>query len=393
MPSYLAIYLKLSIWNNPLGLWILNTLSMFVLLQESLYGLKQAPRAWNERFSKYLLAYGFLNSVCDTSMFIYQKGDARMTLLVYVDDIILVGSLVALMNSFIGSLKTEFSMKDLGLLDYFLGIEVTYGSTSKKLLLTQNKYSLEILKKHDMMGCKPCKTPVSQGQRASVCDGTLLSDVASYRSLVGSLQYLTLTRPDISYAVNYVSQFLHCPTDVHLQLSIEVYQGITLSAGNGSELQDFSDSDWAGCPDTRKSTSGYCVFVGGNLVSWSSKKQQTISRSSTEAEYRGLANAAAEILWLSYLFEELLVHLSFPCKLFCDNQGAVSLTANPTFHARNKHIEVDYHMIRDLVRFGFIRVSYIHTSHQVADIFTKGLSKSQFSLLKSKLMPVVRTSV
>ncbi|XP_026435519.1 uncharacterized protein LOC113333223 [Papaver somniferum] len=367
------------------------------LLQKSLYGPKQAPRAWYERFSQYLLQYGFSNSACDTSMFIYHKGTARMILLVYVDDIILVDYSYALLTTFITSLKSEFGMKDLGPLHYFLGIEATYDSKAQKLLLTQNKYSLDFLKKHGMMGCKPCKTPVAQGQRASICDGTNLSDVTFYISLVGGLQYLTLTRPDISFAVNYVSQLLHKPTDVHLQLAkrilryIKGYLGqrITLTFGNCFEPQDYSDSDWAGCPDTRRSTSGYCIFVGGNLVSWSSKKQQTISRSSTEEEYHGLANVAAEILRLSYLFEELAFHLSLPCKLFCDNQGAGSHTANPIFHARTKHIEVDYHMIRDLIKYGFLRVSYVHTSHQI-DLFTK---KSQFSALWAKLMPPVRTSV
>ncbi|XP_026377804.1 uncharacterized protein LOC113272116 [Papaver somniferum] len=371
------------------------------LLQKSLHGLKQAPRAWYERFNQYLLKFGFSNSVCDTSMFIYQKGDARMILLVYVDHIILVGSSDDLLQSFINSLKNKFSMKDLGPLHYFLGIEATYDSPAKKLLLTQNKYSLDLLKKHDMLGCKICKTLVAQGQSASLCDETSQYDSTSYRSLVGGLQYLTLTRPDISFAVNYVSQFLHYPTDIHLQLDKRILryikgslgQGLTLSSGNCSEPQSYSDSDWDGCPYTNKFTSRYCVFIGGNLVSCSSKKQQTISRSSIEAEYRGLANETTEILWISYLFEELLVHLSLPCKFFFDNQGTGSVTTNPIFHARTKHIEVDYHMICDLDKFGFLRVSYVHTSHQIAELFTKGLSKSQFSVLKDKLMPHVRTSV
>ncbi|XP_026437054.1 uncharacterized protein LOC113335136, partial [Papaver somniferum] len=169
-----------------------------------------------------------------------------------------------------------------------------------KLLLTQNKYSVDLLRKHDMLGCKPRKTPVTSGPRIS------------------------------SYDVNYVSQFMRCPTDIHFQLAkhILIYikgylgQGITLGGGNYSELIAYCDSDMDGCLDTRKSTLGYCVFVGGNLVSWSAKKQHTISRSSTEAEYKSLANAAAEILWLSYLFDELFVKLSLPCKLFCDNFGA-----------------------------------------------------------------------
>ncbi|XP_026443444.1 uncharacterized protein LOC113343500 [Papaver somniferum] len=172
-------------------------------------------------------------------------------------------------------------MNDLGFLHYFLGIEATFDSTAKKLLLTQNKYSLELLKKHDMLGCKPCRTPVSQGHRASICDGTPLFDATSFRSMVGGLQYLTLTRLDIGYDVNYVRQFLQ-------------------------------ENDWAGCLDTRRSSSGYCMFVGDSLASWSSKKKFTISRS--EAEYRGLANATTKILWLSYLFEEISVNLHLPCR-------------------------------------------------------------------------------
>ncbi|XP_026429814.1 uncharacterized protein LOC113326268 [Papaver somniferum] len=325
-----------------------------------------------------------------------------MIILVNVDAIILIGTSDSLLTSFISSPKTESSMKDLGSLHYFLGIEATFDTSASKLLLTQNKYSLDLLRKHDLLGCKPCETPVACGPRVSAYDGMLLKDAAAYRSLVGGFQYLTLTRPDISYAVNYVSQFMHFPTETHLQLAKRILrytkgslgQGITLSStGNFSELVAYCDSDWSGRPDTRKSTSGYCVFVGGNLVSWSSKKQHTISRSSTEAEYWGLANVATEILWLSYLFEELFVYLFIPCKLYCDNMGAGSLTENPIFHARTKHIEVDYHMIRDLVKSDFLKVSYIHTLSQIADLFTKGLLKSQFSLLKNKLMPAVPSSV
>ncbi|XP_026433829.1 uncharacterized protein LOC113331324 [Papaver somniferum] len=304
-----------------------------------------------------------------------------MILLVYVDDIILVGSSDSLLSSFITSLKTAFAMKDLGPLHHFLGIEATFDTSSTKLLLTQNKYSLELLKKHDMMGCKPCRTPVSHGQKDSISDGVPLPDATVYKRLVGGLQYLTLTRPNISFAL--AKRILR-----YIKGSLE--QGITRRSGDCRKLVSYCDSDWEGFPDTRKSTSRYCVFIGGNLVSWSLKKKQTISRSSTEAEYRGLANADAEILWLSYLFEELSVRLCLPCTLYCDNMGAGSLTTNPIFHARTKHIEVDYHMVRNLVNFGFLRVSYIRTLSQIVDFFTKGLSKDQFHDLRCKLMPSVK---
>ncbi|XP_026383659.1 uncharacterized protein LOC113279171 [Papaver somniferum] len=190
-----------------------------------------------------------------------------MILLVYVDDIILVGKSDNNLDSFISSLKTQFAMKDLGALSYFLGIEAKLDASTNSSLLTQSKYSIELLKKFDMLKCKPCKSPVAQGRRASLYDGTLLENPAYYGSLVGALQYLTLTRPDVSFAVNYVAQFMHQPTDVHLQLAKKILRfikgslgtGITLVGGDCSTITAFTDSDWAGCPDSRKSITGYCV--------------------------------------------------------------------------------------------------------------------------------------
>ncbi|XP_026435835.1 uncharacterized protein LOC113333625 [Papaver somniferum] len=171
-----------------------------------------------------------------------------------------------------------------------------------------------------MLECKPCKTPVAYGKRASLYDGTLLTDAASYRSLVGGIQYLNMSRPDLSFAVNYVSQFMHQPTDVHLQLAKSILRyvkgslgsGIKFKPGDCTTISAYSDSDWAGCPDTRKSTTGYCVFMGPNLVAWSSKKQPTISRSSTEAEYKAFEVTATEVQWISYLLNELGFSVTTP---------------------------------------------------------------------------------
>lgn len=237
-------------------------------LKKAIYGLKQAPRAWFERFGGFLTQHGLIRSVCDTSMFIYQSGSRMLLLLLYVDDIILTGSSLELLQSFIALLSKEFSMKDLGDLYFFLGIE--YTRTADTLLLSQKKYALTLLQKADMLLCGPATTPVTSGPRVSFHHGIVLddTDVIFYRRLVGGLQYLTLTLPDLCFAVNYVCQFMHIPTFVHLQLVKRILHyvkgtvssGVTLSAGPCDVLHAYSDSDWEGCPDTRKSTAGYCIF-------------------------------------------------------------------------------------------------------------------------------------
>ena len=224
-------------------------------------------------------------------------------------------------------------------------------------------------------------------------DGDPLPDPSNYRSMVGGLQYLTLSRPDISFAVNQVCQFMHNPRTSHLQVVKRIFryikgtleQGLIFHKSNDFTLRSFSDADWAGSVDDRRSTTGSCMFLGPNLLTWTAKKQSTVSRSSTEAEYRALANTAAEIRWFGYLFRELGIPLrSAPC-IYVDNISAIYMAANPIFHARTRHIEIDYHFVRELVARKALHTLYVPSSHQLADIFTKGLNRDRFSLLKSKL--------
>ncbi|GJZ65766.1 ribonuclease H-like domain-containing protein [Tanacetum coccineum] len=253
------------------------------LLQRSLYGLKQAPHAWFQRFAGYATRVGFSPSRCDSSLFINTQGSQVAYLLIYVDDIILTASSLVLLQQIVDSLHKEFDMTDLGALNYFLGI----------------------------------------------------SDVSS--SYRGGLQYLTFTRPDLSYAVQQGT----------LELGLQLYASATTS------LVGYTDADWAGCPSTRRSTSGYCVFLGDNLLSWSAKRQHTISRSSAEAEYRGVANVVVETAWIRNLL--------------------------PTVqHQYTKHIEIDIHFVRDMVKAGHVRVLHVPSRFQYADIFTKGLSSALF---------------
>ena len=348
-------------------------------LQKSLYGLKQAPRTWFLKFTSYLQTLGFVSSKSDTSLFILRTPTATAYLLLYVDDIILTASTTSTLHNIIDSLHREFAMSDLGDIHHFLGINVH--RTSNGLFLSQQQYALELLERANMVNCNPISTPADTKSKLSSQDGRKVADPSHYRSLAGALQYLTLTRPDLSYAVQQICLFMHDPRESHLQLIKRIFcyvkgtahLGLQLHVDSSRELVAYSDADWAGCPDTRKSTSGFCVFLGSNLVSWSSKRQHTVSRSSAEAEYRAVANCVAETVWLHQLLAELHQFPSAATVVYCDNISATYLSSNPVQHQRTKHIEIDLHFVRDRVALGEARVLHVPTNSQYADIFTKGL--------------------
>ncbi|GJW19138.1 ribonuclease H-like domain-containing protein [Tanacetum coccineum] len=224
-------------------------------------------------------------------------------------------------------------------------------------------------------------------------EGSLVTDPTLYRSLAGSLQYLTFTRPDLSYAVQQLCLYMHDPREPHLNAMKRVLRylrgttdlGLQLFRSTTSQLIAYSDADWAGCPATRRSTSGYCVFLGDNLLTWSSKRQDTLSRSSAEAEYRGVANAVAETSWIRNLLRELHTPLFTATLVYCDNVSAVYMSANPVQHQRTKHIEIDIHFVRDKVAAGHVRVLHVPSRFQYADIFTKGLPYPLFADFRSSL--------
>ncbi|XP_068304424.1 uncharacterized mitochondrial protein AtMg00810-like [Pyrus communis] len=296
------------------------------------------------------------------------------------------------MANLIKKLGSLFSMKDLGPLNYFLGIEVQYNGDS--MHLSQSKYALDLLTRTKFTDVKPISTPVVTGQKLSAHVGDPHEHPEMYRSVVGALQYLTLTRPDLSYAVNQVCQFMHSPKNTHWAAVKRILRYLKATFSHGliyrpedATLTAYSDADYAGNPDTRHSTGGFCIYLGSNLVSWSSKKQKTVSRSSAEAEYRQLAYTAAELSWLRSLYRDLHLHLVRPV-IWCDNVSSIALASNPVFHSRTKHLEVDFHYVREKVVRGQLLVHYVCSQDQLADIFTKGLSSSRFKFLVSKL-PVV----
>ena len=361
------------------------------LLHKALYVLKQAPRAWFEGFTTHLYHIGFLALGANGNLFIYRYDSHLGFLLLYVDDIILTGNDKAFKASIIQLLSFAFDHKDLGLLHYFLGLQIEY--TTSGLFVHQTKYATNLLTKFAMADYKPCKTPCSPNQHFLPNDSPPLFDPSSYRSLVGALQYITFTKLDLSFAVQQACQYMCSPTQNHLQASKHILGYLTGTLHYGiaftpsfPSLSTYCDADWAGDPIDRRSISGIVVFFGNFPITWSAKKQSTISRSSTEAKYRVLASIAVELYWVRMLLRDLGIFLSTPSLMWCDNVNALAIASNPVFHAHAKHIEVDYHFVCEKVLRKNLMVKFISSNDQLANIFTKGLPSSRFHWLMSKLM-------
>jgi hypothetical protein len=360
-------------------------------LSKSLYGLKQAPRVWFTKFAQFAASIGFMPTRLDSSLFVYRRGEQMAYLLLYVDDIILTASSTDLLQVTISKLASEFKIKDMGALQSFLSVAIRRSHVG--FFLSQEHYAEEILDRAGMSDCKLVLTPVDLNGKLPAATGPAVADPSEYRSLAGALQYLTVTRSDLSYAVQQACLHMHDPRECHLALIKRILRyvrgttslGLHLRASSSTSLTVYTDADWASCPDTRRSTSGYCVFFGESLVSWSSKRRPTVSRSSAEAEYRAVANAAAECIWLRQLLGELHCPVHSATVAFCDNVSAVYMTSNPVHHRRTKHIEIDIHFVRERVALGELRVRHVPSVQQFIDVMTKGLPSSTFKSFRSSL--------
>eukprot|EP00258_Populus_trichocarpa_P045856 XP_024461875.1 uncharacterized protein LOC112328334 [Populus trichocarpa] len=358
-------------------------------LLKSLYGLKQASRQWYAKLTSCLLDFGFSQSKADYSLFTMSTSTSFTALLVYVDDIIFASSSMNNITAVKDCLYDRFKIKDLSALRFFLGIEVARSPTG--IHICQRKYALDILADSGILGCKPVKIPMEQNSRLCKDEGDCLDNPSTYRRLIGRLLYLTITKPDISYPVQVLSQFMDKPSKTHLTAAHKVLryiksapgQGLSLSASSNFELIAYCDSDWASCPDTRRSVTGYCVLLGQSLISWKSKKQSIVSRSSAEVEYRAMAATVSELTWLRFLFADLHIEHSQVATFYCDNQAAIHIASNPVFHERTKHIELDCHLIIDKILEGSIVTMHVPTHLQRTDLLTKALPSS---LLRSHLL-------
>ncbi|CAJ2657635.1 unnamed protein product [Trifolium pratense] len=379
------VYMKL-----PQGLQGTST-NQVCKLTKSLYGLKQASRKWYEKLSQFLTTIGYTQMLSDPTLFTKSTKDSFTTILVYVDDIVLTGNSLAEIEATKSRLHKAFGIKDIGTLKFFLGLEVAH--SQQGITLCQRKYCLDLLTETGTLGCKPSSVPMDPSNRLHHDDSEPHPNITEYRALVGKLLYLTSTRPDIAFPVQQLSQFLDAPTSAHFKAAQKVLRYLKGNPGTGLffprnsslQLMGFSDADWGGCPDSRRSITGYCFFIGQSLICWKSKKQLTVSKSSSEAEYRALASATCELQWLSYLLRDLQVHTDKLPALYCDSQSALHIATNPVFHERTKHLDIDCHIVRERLQEGLMKLLPISGYNQLADILTKALHPANFHRLFSNL--------
>ncbi|KAL0451846.1 UNVERIFIED_CONTAM: Retrovirus-related Pol polyprotein from transposon RE1 [Sesamum latifolium] len=330
-------------------------------LKRSLYGFKQASRQWNQELTSKLLGYGFLQSRHEHCLFIKKSDVGILMLLVYVDDVLITGSSDQQIIDVKNFLDDAFTIKNLGPAKFFLGLEIVRCSAG--ISVTQHKYITDIIHDVNLTSCTPAHTPLPLGVKFSTEDSSPLHDPGPYRRLVGQLLYLSFTRPDIAFGAQQLSQFISQPGQVHMDAALHLVR----------------------CPNSRRSLIGYCIYLGQSLISWKSKKQLTVARSTAETEYRSLGTTVCELQWISYLLHDLHIDHPTPIPVHCDNQAAIHIVANPVFHERTKHIELDCHLVRDKYKSGFILHTYISSKAQLADLFTKSLPASVFRPLLFKL--------
>ncbi|XP_040379776.1 uncharacterized mitochondrial protein AtMg00810-like [Oryza brachyantha] len=326
----------------------------------------------------------------DKTLFTLRDGIDFLLIQIYVDDIIFGGSSHHLVAKFSETMSREFEMSMMGELTYFLGLQIK--QTEEGIFMHQTKYSKDLLKKFDMVDCKSIATPISTTATLGPDEDGEAVDQREYRSMIGSLLYLTASRPDIHFAVCLCARFQASPRTSHRQAVKRILRyikstleyGLWYSRSSILSIRAFSDSDFAGCKIDRKSTSGSCHFLGTSLVSWSSRKQSSVAQSTAKAEYVAASSACSQALWMiSTLRDYGLSFSSVP--LLCDNTSAINIAKNHVQHSRTKHIEIRYHFLRDNVEKGTIVLEFVESERQLADILTKPLDRSRFEFLRAEL--------
>ena len=360
-------------------------------LKRSLYGLKQSPRCWNTVLDTYLKSLGFHQSSADSCVYVRNHDNEQTLLAVYVDDIVLLSDSEKSMHDIKSALNQRFKMKDLGQLQYVLGISVTTRDDSLKL--SQPQYVSQMLSKYGMTNCNPCSTPMATDVKLVKNDGSKAADKALYQSIVGSLLYLsTATRPDISYVVGVLSQFTSAPTQTHLTAAKRVLRflkhtpelGIIYSKSESSSPVGYSDSSWAD-GEARHSTSGVVFMYGDGPVLWLSKRQSVVALSTAEAEYIASFDATREAAWLRQLYHDITNSDCSPLTLYIDNQSAICIANNTISSRRSRHMDVRYHYVREEVQNNHIQTVHCPTEQMIADILTKPLPRYRFDQLQAML--------
>ncbi|GJY69908.1 retrovirus-related pol polyprotein from transposon TNT 1-94 [Tanacetum coccineum] len=359
-------------------------------LKKALYGLKQAPRAWYDMLSSFLISNDFSKGSVDPTLFIRREGKELLLVQIYVDDIIFAASTPELCDLFAKIMCSKFKMSMMGKISFFLGLQIS--QSPRGIFINQSKYALESLKKYGFESCDPVDTPMVEKSKLDEDKEGKAVDPSHYRGMIGTLLYLTASRPDLQFAICMCARYQARPTEKHLNavkrifryLKGTVHRGLWYPKDSSFALTAFADADHAGCQDTRRSTSGSIQLLGDRLVSWSSKRQKSAAISSTEAEYIALSGCCAQVLWMrSQLTDYGFGFNKIP--MYCDNKSAIALCCNNVQHSRSKHIDIRFHFIKEHVENGVIELYFVNTEYQLADIFTKALGRERIEFLINKL--------
>ncbi|RHN78204.1 putative RNA-directed DNA polymerase [Medicago truncatula] len=356
-------------------------------LRRALYDLKQAPRAWYSRIEAYFTKEGFERCPYEHTLFV--KLSERGNILIvcfYVDDLIFTGNDENMFKEFKKSMEKEFNMSDLGKMHYFLGVEVI--QNEEGIYICQRKYVTDLLERFGMEKSNLSRNPIAPGCKLIKDENGVKVDATKYKQIVGCLMYLAATRPDLMYVLSLISRFMNCPTELHMHAVKRVlrYLNGTINLGimykrNGSDkLEAYTDSDYAGDLDDRKSTFGYVFLLSSGAVSWSSKKQPVVTLSTTEVEFIATAFCACQSVWMRRVLEKLGCTQFGSITMYCDNNSTIKLSKNLVLHGRSKHIDVRFHFL-----YGTLELVHCNSQHQKEDIMTKPLKLEVFEKLRGLL--------
>ncbi|KAJ9560566.1 hypothetical protein OSB04_005726, partial [Centaurea solstitialis] len=360
------------------------------ILDKALYGLKQEPRAWYDSLSQFLVESGYSKGKIDNTLFIKREGEHIMLVQIYVDDIIFGSTCPNFCETFSKLMMTRYEMSMMGELNFFFGLQVK--QLSAGIFINQAKYIKDILKKYNLENAKIMKTPMSPSCALdSDPDGTAV-DVTTYRGMIGSLMYLTASRPDIMFSTCLCARYQSKPKESHLKAVKRIFRylkgtvnlGLWYPKGSGYELTGYTDADHGGCKLDRKSMIGHIQFLGDKLVSWESKNQNCVSLSTAEAEYVAAASCCSQIIWMRTQLRDYGFKFD-KIPIYCDSKSAIAISCNPVQHTKTKHIDIRYHFIKDHVEKGTIELYFVNTEFQLADLFTKVLDEKRFNFLITKL--------
>jgi hypothetical protein len=362
------------------------------------YGLKQAPRAWYETLTKFLKLSKFKQGAVDPTLFRKKVGNDLMLVQIYVDDIIFGSTNPTLTDEFRTLMESKFEMSSMGKINFFLGLNIR--QSQEGIFINQESFTKKLLEKFGMEKGSRTKVPMAFGTKLYPSLEQPAADQTLFRSMIGSLLYLTSSRPDIMFAVCYCARYQSNPRESHMIAVKNIFRylrhttslGIWYPANSGFFVQSYSDADLGGCNLDRKSTSGGCQFLDGKLVSWQSKKQTCVSLSTAEAEYIAAAASTSQMIWIqSQLLDYGIRMKKMP--LYCDSESAIRIIHNPVQHSKTKHIALRYHFIKDHVEDGNIEIHFVKTTEQLADIFTKALAEPTFLRILQGLGMIDASSV